>query len=122
MNFVSVSNNQAQSGGIFRNNMVGSFTYNAASPFDNSPKANILFTTQKWQKANIIAPYTMKVKDLLSLYIQKLGLGPGVMGVSLFFLFNGKQIDLNEQSSIFDLGLHNGGNILVLDIKEVIGA
>ena len=121
MNVVSVSNNEAKKGGIFNKNM-GNLSFDASSPFDNSPKTNVVFNTQKGHTTNMIASYNMKIKDLLLNYVQRLGLGPGVMGDSLFFLFNGQKIDLNEERTVFDIGLHNGGHIVVLDVKEVIGA
>ena len=121
MNFVNVSNNEARQGGIFNNNMLN-ISFDASSPFDNSPKVNVILNTMKGHKTTIIATYNMKVKDLLLQYVQKLGLGPNVMGDSLFFLFNGKKIDINEQGTVYDLGLHSGGQIVVLDIKGVIGA
>ena len=121
MNVVRVSNNEAKKGGIFNNN-TGNLSFDASSPFDNSPKANVVFNTQKGHTTNMIASYNMKIKDLLLNYVQRLGLGPGVMGDSLFFLFNGQKIDLNEERTVFDIGLHNGGHIVVLDVKEVIGA
>ena len=122
MNFVNVSRNEARSGGIFKNNMPNNISIDASSPYDNSPKVNIILNTMKGHKTNIIASYNMKVKDLLLLYVQKLGLGPAVMGDSLFFLFNGQKIDINEERTVYDLSLHNGGQIVVLDIKGVIGA
>ena len=121
MNVVSVSNNEAKKGGIFNKN-TGNLSFDASSPFDNSPKTNVVFNTQKGHTTNMIASYNMKIKDLLLNYVQRLGLGPGVMGDSLFFLFNGQKIDLNEERTVFDIGLQNGGHIVVLDVKEVIGA
>ena len=114
--------NQAKvtGGGILPKNIQGG-NYDV-SPYDNSLKTNICFITQKGQKMNIICPYNMKVRDLFIKYVQRLGLGPGVMGDSLFFLFNGQKIDLNEERTVFDIGLQNGGHIVVLDVKEVIGA
>ena len=121
MNFVKVSNSEAKSKtSIFKN--LPNMNFDASSPFDNSPKANIVFNTQKGHTTNLIASYNMKVKDLLLKYVEKLGLGPGVIGDSIFFLFNGKKLKLNEEKTVCECGLHNGGHIVVLDIKEVIGA
>ena len=124
MNFINVNQNQMNqnqvSGGALRNNNAN-FSLNVASPSNSSPVTNIIFTTMKEQKANIVAPIDMKVKDLLFKYVTKLGLGPNVMGTSLFFLFNGKKINLNEEKTIHNLGLENA-HIIVLDPKEVIGS
>ena len=120
MKFIKVSPSEAQQS-VSKKNMQN-MKFDASSPFDNSPKTNIVFNTQKGHTTNIIASYNMKVKDLLLTYVQKLGLGPAVMGDSLFFLFNGNKLKLNEEKTVYDVGLHNGGHIVVLDVKEVIGA
>lgn len=125
MNFVNVSKSDLEqikvNGGVLNTN-AANFNLDVTNPFDNSPKLNIIFMTQKHQRATIIATYNMKIKDLLMKYISKIGLGPNVMGNSIFFLFNGKQIDINEEQTIRDYGLKAGAIILVLDVKEVIGA
>ena len=124
MNFVNVNQNQMNNnqvtGGALRNSNAN-FSYNVTSSMNSSPVTNIIFTTMKEQKANLIAPINMKIKDLLFKYVTKLGLGPNVMGTSLFFLFNGKKIDLNEEKTIHEFGLENA-HIIVLDPKEVIGS
>ena len=124
MNFVNVNqnqmNNNQDTGGALRNSNAN-FSYNVTSSMNSSQVTNIIFTTMKEQKANLIAPIDMKIKDLLFKYVTKLGLGPNVMGTSLFFLFNGKKIDLNEEKTIHEFGLENA-HIIVLDPKEVIGS
>ena len=124
MNLVNVNQNQMNNnqvtGGALRNSNAN-FSYNVTSSMNSSPVTNIIFTTMKEQKANLIAPINMKIKDLLFKYVTKLGLGPNVMGTSLFFLFNGKKIDLNEEKTIHEFGLENA-HIIVLDPKEVIGS
>ena len=125
MNSVNVSKSQFEqinkTGNVFKN-ISNKLTYDISSPFNINPKANIIFNTQKNQMINIIAPFDMKVKDLLSNFVQKLGLGIGVMEKSLFFLFNGFKIDINEEKNIVEYGLDKGGKIIVMDIKEVIGS
>ena len=121
MNFIKVSPLEAKTRtNILKN--IPNINFDASSPLDNSPKTNIVFNTQKGQVTNLIASHNMKVKDLLLTYVIKLGLGPGVMGESLFFLFNGQKLNLKEEKTVFEMGLHNGGHIVVLDKKEVIGA
>ena len=124
MNFVNVNQNQMNNnqvtGGALRNSNAN-FSYNVTSSMNSSQVTNIIFTTMKEQKANLVAPIDMKIKDLLFKYVTKLGLGPNVMGTSLFFLFNGKKIDLNEEKTIHEFGLENA-HIIVLDPKEVIGS
>ena len=71
---------------------------------------------------NIVCPINMKIKDLFVQYAIRLGLGPNVLGDSLFFLFNGAKISKNDNRTVFQLGLSAGSNIIVLDLKGVIGS
>ena len=116
----SINQAKVTGGGILPKNIQGG-NYDV-SPYDNSLKTNICFTTQKGQKMNIICPYNMKVRDLFIKYVQRLGLGPNVLGDSIFFLFNGSKINKNDNRSLGDLGLVAGSNIIVLDLKGVIGS
>ena len=116
----SINQAKVTGGGILPKNIQGG-NYDV-SPYDNSLKTNICFTTQKGQKMNIICPYNMKVRDLFIKYVQRLGLGPHVLGDSIFFLFNGSKINKNDNRSVGDLGLVAGSNIIVLDLKGVIGS
>ena len=116
----SINQAKVTGGGILPKNIQGG-NYDV-SPYDNSLKTNICFTTQKGQKMNIICPYNMKVRDLFIKYVQRLGLGPNVLGDSIFFLFNGSKINKNDNRSVGDLGLVAGSNIIVLDLKGVIGS
>ena len=126
ISLINVSNddlNKAKvtGGGILPKNIPNNRTYDF-SPKDNSLKANIVFTTQKGQKINIVCPYNMKIKDLLVKYVTILGLGPNVMGDSLFFLFNGTKINKSDDRAVGELRLFAGSNIVVLDLKGVIGS
>ena len=116
----SINQAKVTGGGILPKNIQGG-NYDV-SPNDNSLKTNICFTTQKGQKMIIICPYNMKVRDLFIKYVQRLGLGPNVLGDSIFFLFNGSKINKNDNRSVGDLGLVAGSNIIVLDLKGVIGS
>ena len=125
MNFVSISQeevNQAivNGGGVIPKN-IQNINYDLSSPNDYTPKTNITFKTQRDQIVNIVCPVNLKVKDLLIKYINKLGLGPGVMGTSIFFLFNGLRLDINENSTVSEIGLISGSTIIVLDVNSVIG-
>ena len=71
---------------------------------------------------NIVCPYNLKIKDLLIKYIEKLGLGPGVMKNSIFFLFNGSKLDINENRTVIEMGMTSGSTVIVLDIKGIIGS
>ena len=126
MNLIRVSQldlNQAKrtGGGVISNKIPNNSTFDV-SPFDQNYKVNIAFTTQKGQKINVICPVNMRMNDLFVKYITRLGLGPNVLGDSIFFLYNGSNIKINEQRTASELGLIDGSNIIVLDIKGVIGS
>ena len=91
-------------------------------PNNNSLKKNITFTTQKGNKLNIICPYDMKISDLLIQYVIRVGLGPDILlSNSLFFLYNGARLDKCDKRVVGDL-LNTGSNIIVVDLKGVIGS
>ena len=128
MNFMGVQqsrNNGPQvSGGgkLIPNNIPNNICYDV-SPNDACPKINVAFTTQKGQKMMIVCPYNMKIKDLLAHYVLRLGLGPNILNNDLlFFLLNGNKINKNENTSVGNFGLNSGSNIIVLDLKDVIGS
>lgn len=116
--------NQAKvnGGGVIPKNIPKNSSLDLSSPFDQSNKINLAFTTQKGQKMNIICPTNMKIKDLFVQYILKLGLGPNVLGQSIFFLFNGAQLKKDDERNINQAGLVDGSNIIVFDLKGVIGS
>ena len=88
----------------------------------NEPKTNVIFITQKGNKIMIAAPDNMKIKDLLVQYILRIGLGPSVIGDSIFFVFNGLRIDQNEEQTVKNFFWQGSGQIVVLDTKNIIGA
>ena len=88
----------------------------------NEPKTNVTFITQKGNKIVIAAPDNMKIKDLLVQYILRIGLGPSVIGDSIFFVFNGLRIDQNEEQTVKNFFWQGSGQIVVLDTKNIIGA
>ena len=126
MSTISVSQedlNQAKvtGGGLISNNFQN-MNCDFSSPNDPTPKVNIYFKTQKGQRMNIVCPYNLKIKDLLIKYIERIGLGPGVMGSSIFFLFNGGKLDINENRDVTQMGMTSGSTVIVLDIKGIIGS
>ena len=126
MSFISVSKedlNQAivNGGGIISNNFQNIYC-DFSSPNDLTPKVNVTFKTQKGQKMNIVCPSNLKIKDLLFKYISRLGLGPGVIGSAIFFLFNGSKLDKNENRTVTQMGMTSGSTVVVLDIRGIIGS
>ena len=121
-NFINSDNNQIQvnGGGINTSNITNS----SFIPFPNikEPRTNVIFNTQKGNKITIAAPNSMKIKDLLVQYVLRLGLGPAVIGDSLFFVYNGLRINQNEQKTVSEFFNLNFGQVVVLDTKDIIGA
>ena len=117
------SQEKVNGGGVIQRN-IQNINYDTTSSFDTSPKMNITFTTQAGHIMNIVCNYKTTVKDLLIKYVTRMGLGPAVLGDSLFFLFNGSKIKQNDNRTVEELGLGliASPNIVVLDIKGIIGS
>ena len=126
MNLIRVSEqdlNQAKvtGGGVISNKVPNNSIFDI-SPFDTNIKINIAFTTQKGQKVNVITPVNMRMNDLFVKYITRLGLGPNLLGQSIFFLYNGSKIKVDDKRTVAEMGLVDGSNVIVLDLKGVIGS
>ena len=95
----------------------------AYNPYPNSNnKINITFTTQRGNKMIIVVPRDLPVKELLKMYVLRIGLGPGVLKDAIFFIYNGLKVDINEEKEVGQFFCFNGTNIVVLDTKNIIGA
>jgi hypothetical protein len=89
----------------------------------NEIKINVAFIHQSGKKTMMICPYSLKVKDLLSQYISRMGLSDHIIGKEIFFIYNGLKIDEKEEKIIgqfFFKGMLQ--TILVVDTKNIIGA
>ena len=92
-------------------------------PYPNSNnKINIAFTTQKGYKMIIVVPRDLPVKELLKMYILKVGLGPGVLKDTIIFVYNGLKVNNYEEKEVGSFFGFSGTNIVVLDTKDIIGA
>ena len=92
-------------------------------PYPNSNnKINIAFTTQKGYKMIIVVPRDLPVKELLKMYILKVGLGPGVLKDAIIFVYNGLKVNNYEEKEVGSFFVFSGTNIVVLDTKDIIGA
>ena len=117
MNNMNNANNMNNS-----NNMSNNTKVYSMPSYDDSPKINIAFTTQKGKKMNIICSYNTKIKELFTEYMQKIGLGPGVIGNDFYFLYNGSKFDQNDNRTVGELGLNSFCTFIVIDTKDIIGA
>ena len=118
MNYMNVSQsglNQAKVSG-------GGENFDLTSLNDDCPSVNVVFTTQKGNKMNITCPFNMKIKDLFVKYVTRQGLGPGIIGDSFFFLYNGTKLNHKDNRTIGEIGINSGYNIIVIDIKDIMGS
>ena len=60
------------------------------------------------------------IKVFLRNYIKKLGLGEGVLGHNIIFLFNSEIIDINDDKPVSFF--QDNASITVIDVDNVIGA
>ena len=119
---LSFSNNEqikVDGGGQNSNNLQGNEINLCQN--NNELKTNVIFITQKGKKMIIIAPVSMKMKELLVQYVVRNGLGPKVLEGNIFFIYNGLRIDHNEEKSVGEF-IKNLGVIVVLDKQNLIGA
>ena len=107
-------------------NVGSSSTNNSQAKYDPYPntnnKINISFTTQKGKKMIIVVPRELQVKELLKMYVLRNGLGPKVLEDAIFFVYNGLKVKNNEERKVGEFFGFSGTNIVVLDIKDLIGA
>ena len=88
---------------------------------NNSYKKSIRFITTTGNSLIVNVSPDTSIKNMIKLYIQKLGLLPEAIN-SLFFLWSGKKLNKNEEKTIHQLKMENGAIITVLDQKDIVGA
>ena len=72
-------------------------------------------------KVVIAASADTTIKNLLKIYIKKIGLNLNVIGKDFMFAYNGTKLDDNSHQSIGSI-FRNNGVISVYDISNIIGA
>ena len=87
-----------------------------------SPKVNIVFQVTVGNKFNVIAPNSMKMKDLFINFITKLGLSTQSIGKDIFFVYNALRVDPNENRTLSEMSIIDSSIIMVIDTKGLIGA
>ena len=75
-------------------------------------------------KVVLKAPNYITVKELLRLYVKKLGLPESFIGTKIIFIYNAITIDLKSQQTLNELfkGGIAGFTLTVIDVDDVIGA
>ena len=104
------------------------FKQNSKSDYDYFPgysgkRFNIIFTIPTGSKMNILCPPNVKVKELLQIFIARLGLGQdAIFNNSIFFLYNGYKLNYDDNRTIVEIGMNNLATIIALDPKNLLGA
>ena len=89
---------------------------------NNSIQYNIIFSTPAGHRVIIKTPNNIKIYDLLCLYMERVGLGPNLIGNGIYFLFDGrklKEIDYNKLVKDF---FQDRASLIVIDAGNLIGA
>ena len=84
---------------------------------------NIVLISSSGYRVAIKMPCNKKVCELFPLYVRKLGLGEGVLGTEIYFVYDAKHLDINDQrliSEAFKTKEHCV--ITVIDQNNVIAA
>jgi len=82
---------------------------------------NVTMKASTGHKVIIAANADTTIKNLLKMYIKRIGLSLDVIGKDIMFLYNCVQLDYNSQQSIGSM-LGNTANIIVYDKNGIIGA
>ena len=89
---------------------------------NNSINFNVVFSTPSGNRTNINTPIDIKVIDLLGKYMEKIGLGPNLIGNGIYFLYDGRKLKKEDYNNLVGGCFQDGANIIVLDAGNLIGA
>ena len=101
---------------------------NMPFPEYTGPRINIIFETGTGFKCNFPTPYNVRLKEVLFMFMRKVGVSESLLGNKIFFILNGLTIPKNEESTVkayFDkhnFGLVNQVKVVVIDASNIIGA
>ena len=92
---------------------------------DGRPKMNIVFTTTKGKKTNMIYSTDTTVDQALGKYLKRMGNEKLYQDKSnqICFLYNGSQMKFGDQRTVENFfGINKNPNIIVNDVFNLIGA
>ena len=90
---------------------------------NNNMVKNIILIASTGVKVSIKIPFNKKVYELFRMYVRKLGIGEGVLGTQIYFVYDARHLDVNDQRLIKDVFKSNEHNtVIVIDQNNVIGA
>ena len=116
--FLNLNNqNNQQNSSIPRNREIN------CDPFKNinTYKINITFESSAQFKMNMPVPVNLKLKDLFKTFVQKAGLGEGVLGKQINFIYNALYVNPFEEKTLQEYGINNFSKFLVLDVANLLG-
>ena len=92
-------------------------------PFKNIQgyKINITFESSAQFKMNMPVPVNLKLKDLFKTFIQRAGLGEGVLGKQINFIYNALYVNPFEEKTLQEYGITNFSKFLVIDVGNLLG-
>jgi hypothetical protein len=83
----------------------------------------ITFNASTGNKTQITVGYYTKISKIFNLYNEKLLFGKAKIGEDIRFLYNGSEIQIDDNRTIFELsGNHDSIEITAYDLNGVIGA
>ena len=88
---------------------------------NKNDKINIIMAATSGFTIVLPTQVNISVKQLIRNYINKLGLGEGVLKDKIVFLFNANLIDINDNKQVNKVFKHNS-RITVIDVYGVIAA
>ena len=100
----------------------GTITH-VVDPQNGGPRYNINFQTPAGFKVLMVTPINATIGDVLFEYVSVVGLGPGVIGKGIYFLFNGTKIKESEYNkTVEELGVTTFSHVIVVDTENLIVA
>ena len=87
----------------------------------NDIKYNITFESSAAYKMNMPVPVNLKLKDLFKIFVQRAGLGEGVLGKHINFIYNALYVNPFEEKTLLEYGITNYTKFLVLDVSNLLG-
>ena len=109
----------------FNNNIRSLLKQNLSFNFDdsyNKKTINVMFEASSGHKVSVSCSPSIKMKDLLKKYVEKIGISENVIDNAIYFLFNSFKIKKDENKTIEEMGIFDCAIILVIDKNSVIGA
>ena len=90
-------------------------------PGNFNSRINIVFLTGVGMKFSINTPINVSIKELFIAFIHRVNLDESVLGKMIYFLYNGKRIQVDLMETVIDYGLQDGSKIIVVDASNLIG-